>query len=564
MIRHRGPISGVSAFGDFVATAGYDNQVILWDRLTKTAVARGFHDHLVNRCEFSRDGKYLVSASSDYTARLWELPEMKLTAVFGGHTDDVEMVRFSPCGQMVATVSQDGIVRIFSLDGGLLRSMAGHQGQTSACAWSNDGRTLVSSGDDGTIRTWDVQSGRQLKVIQPENVQTDAVAMVASGLVFAGNDAGELIRLDGEKMERLAIHSAGVKNLAVSPDGRYVATMSYDRDLALIDVSEGLSIVRKIKIPAVIWARACVFQDTDTLLFGTFGSSYASFNLKTNVWDFSNLEETDCLNAVISVSDSLYAIGDSGIVRKIKSESVDSVSLPRESIASVGSLCNFMATYNERLVTGGHLGKVFDAKSGDELISIGSPINKALQAKGYLVLATYVGSLCVVREEDDKSFSMVGEYKVLTNAVKDLCFDGRFVFCAGAARDIAVFDLEGMERKAYRENAHDNIVNSCTCLGPQMFATVSRDLSLRIWNGVELVEKIQTPHNHSIKCAAASTDGQLIATCSYDGKIAVYNRTNGRWVMHKKLTAAGISSVIYANEMFYASSYDGNIYGVKV
>ena len=51
---HEVPIVGIAAHGDFVASAGYDNKLILWDNHTRQAVARGAHDHLVNNCAFSR------------------------------------------------------------------------------------------------------------------------------------------------------------------------------------------------------------------------------------------------------------------------------------------------------------------------------------------------------------------------------------------------------------------------------------------------------------------------------------------------------------------------------
>ena len=150
-MRHNGPISGVATSANYVATAGYDNQIILWNSRDKVALARGLHDHLANRCEISKDERFLVSASSDYTARLWELPSMRLVAVYNGHSDDVEMARISPCQTKVATTSQDGRVRIFSLLGDLLVSFPGHDGCSSACAWSADGSRVVSSGDEGLL-----------------------------------------------------------------------------------------------------------------------------------------------------------------------------------------------------------------------------------------------------------------------------------------------------------------------------------------------------------------------------------------------------------------------------
>lgn len=556
MIQHRGPISGVSCSKKFVATAGYDNQVILWDRESKTPIGRGLHDHLANRCEISADERYLVSASSDYTARLWQLPEMRLKTVFGDHTDDVEMIRFSPCQTMLATVSQDGSVRIFTLEGRLLHELKGHLGVVSACAWSADGQQIVSSGDDGTIRTWDARRGHQIHIFKLEDIQTDAIAILPNGVVFAGNDAGELIRIENGNCRTVKVHRSGIKNLTVSPNGSVVATMSYDRDLALVNAVEDLSIIRKIRIPALIWARACVFQDENHLIFGTFGSSYASLNLIRDEWDFSEIGPTQCLNAVSAWHNSIYAVGDSGQVM----QTGKSLGLSYEPVAEMGSLCNFLTSYQNRLVCGGHLGKVFDAETGEELLSLKSPINKAMEVNGYLVLATYVGHLVLAKLNGNQTLDIVGEYKILGNAVKDLCADNNRIFCAGAARDIGIFDLDSMRVCAYKTDAHENIVNSCVSLGDGRFATVSRDLFLHIWNGTQLVAKIRTPHDHSVKCAQVSDDRRFVATGSYDGKLAIFDRLNSTWPVLKKVTAAGISSLIYDDGFFYASSYDGQIY----
>ena len=128
MIEHEGPISGIATFGDrLVATAGYDNQIILWDSRERRALARGCHDHLVNQCEFSADGKWLVSSSSDCSARLWSVGDMRLAALLTGHDDDVEGVAFDPAGERIATTSRDHSLIIFDRRGRILRRLTGHR-----------------------------------------------------------------------------------------------------------------------------------------------------------------------------------------------------------------------------------------------------------------------------------------------------------------------------------------------------------------------------------------------------------------------------------------------------
>jgi WD40 repeat protein len=560
MIQHKGPISGVACSKRYIATAGYDNQVILWDARSKTALARGFHDHLANRCEISKDEKFLLTASSDYTSRLWRLPEMKLVSVYGEHRDDVETARLSPCGKMVATTSTNGQVRVFSIEGQLLVQFEGHKGIASQCLWSEDGRVL-SVGDDGKIRCWNIREAKMDYEILLEDVQTDAIAVSRAGTIFAGNDSGEIVKIENGKKTSLRVHAAGIKNISLSPDESRLVSLSYDRRLVVSKVDGELEIEKTIELPHMVWARACAFKDNDRLIFGTFGSSYAGLDLTSGEWDFSQIRDTPCLNALQVENGIAHTVGDAGDVRAVRLNSTESAFTPTEVIGRTGSLCNFITRFDDQYLCGGHLGRVFNAHTGESLLQLRAPINKGLQAGPYLILATYVGELAVCRWAGG-TLELVGEFKVLSNAVKDLCVSGDLVFCAGAAADIAIFDWRKLERVGYRPAAHAMIVNSCAAIGAGRFVTVSRDLHLKVWHGTELAASYRSPHDHSIKCATADEAGRFVATGSYDGKIAIFDLHNAEWRVFQKISAAGISSLTFGDGNFWATSYDGVVHRI--
>jgi WD40 repeat protein len=73
------------------------------------------HTGSVYSASFSPDGKWVVTASMDKTARVWEAATGKLVAELRGHTDEVYNAAFSPDGKFVVTASRDGTARVWAI-----------------------------------------------------------------------------------------------------------------------------------------------------------------------------------------------------------------------------------------------------------------------------------------------------------------------------------------------------------------------------------------------------------------------------------------------------------------
>ncbi len=560
-MKHQAPISGVAAYEDaYVLTAGYDNQVILWDQRTGAPLARAWHDHLANQVAFSPDGKHAVTASSDYSARIWTVPGLRLVAVLADHDDDVEMACFSPVAPLVATASRDYLVRVFDFTGTVVARLRGHTSDVISVAWSADGSELISSSDDGTIKRWSLRDKVIVGDVDLHGVETDTVTIAADGTVYAGDDNGEVLVVRDGSVEPVQAHDAGIKRLVLDGGRGMLISLSYDRKMALWSVASTVpTLISTSALPTDVWPRSAAFAGESTIVFATFGSTYRTFDYRRGTWSDRPVDPTPGINAVLTDSaGSRWTVGDAGIVRR------DGV-----TVREMGSLCNFLVESGGRLLTGGQLGAAFDVASGRTIHQHRSPLNCAVeiehQTGPLVVIGTYTGEGLVFRLAPSGD-TLVKTLPLCTNAVKGLAVSGDLLMAVSADRAAVWHRCSDLAPVAALPAVHDRIANGCAGLGDGWFASVSRDRKLRIWSPDREMFIYPTPHAHSIKCVAAAPELGVVATADYFGTAALFDAHERRWIESRRLTSSGISSLNYdsGRHRFCASSYDGEVYILNV
>ena len=140
------------------------------------------HGGWVAGVSFSGDGRRLLTASRDATARISDAATGRRLVTFRGHKNWVPSAVFSPDEQRVLTASSDGTARIWDArTGKQLLVLSGHRGRVTRAEFSRDGARIVTCGLDHTARIWDAQTGEQLVVLRGHRKWVTRALFDASG-----------------------------------------------------------------------------------------------------------------------------------------------------------------------------------------------------------------------------------------------------------------------------------------------------------------------------------------------------------------------------------------------
>ena len=227
---HGGPIKGLahSTELNLLVSTSFDYTAVVWDTESMTELKQLIgHNAAVNTATFSPDGEWLATAGDDNQILLWAVSDLKdpssvpQPVALNGHTAKVIHLEFDDASQRLLSSSWDRRVGLWDIsDQSLIRFFEGHRGPVNAAQFMPNDDQIVSAGGDGHIRLWNISSGDYVRSLARNGFGINVMELSAelNVIAFGGsNGVMKSISLDNSGPS-IDLWVGGPPVLAVSID----------------------------------------------------------------------------------------------------------------------------------------------------------------------------------------------------------------------------------------------------------------------------------------------------------------------------------------------------------
>ena len=536
-LRHGGEVASVSFSpnGRRVLTASQDKTARLWDGTTGEKLFELKPDGGVESARFSPDGSLVVTAARDGTAQIWNALTGERIGPALKHGGAVQHAEFSLAGDRVVTASADFTARVWDARTGRpFTAPLVHGSNVVEAHFSPDGQRVVTSARDKIFRVWAVESGRLVIEGIRHRWDSDRVQFTPDGtrILVAGTDLFDAAT--GKSLgRRFQLHTPRIYSAEFSPDGHKAITASADSTARLWDFESGVPVAEPL------WHDSRVYSAE----FSPDGSSVVTCGKDrvVRVWDARSgralteplWHDSEVRSAHFSADGHRLVTQPDGNVAWLWDVRQLQPLTPTFQHAEAVRAAHFSRD-GQRVLTASwdNTAKLWDVRTGALLI-------KPFQHGGWLSSARFspderrivtASHDHTARVWDAETGASVARL-VHRGDVSDAEFspDNQSVLTASEDGTAQVWDAgNGQSRLALK---HAGPVNAAH-FSPdgQRIVTASSDNSARIWDASSGSELISLRHEQPVQSARFTPDGRHVVTVGWDHSARVWDARTGKQI----------------------------------
>jgi WD40 repeat protein/tRNA A-37 threonylcarbamoyl transferase component Bud32 len=520
--------------GRWVLTASADCTAQVWD--VGTGEPRFpmslRHELSIYHAAFSADGRRIVTAAEDRTAKVWDADTGRLLATLRGHLGPVRDAQFSPDGNRVATGSDDKTARLWkSQTGEAIGEPWQHDGAITHVRFRPDGRQVLTASSDGSARLWSVDSGagKLTLRLRHEGPVTDA-CFDAQGKQVATASADGTARLwdagTGRPLGEPMRHLGPVVSVAFRPDCSQLATAS----LSSVQFWDA----KTSKATGVVLRH---FSMVNRVVYNAEGSrvATASDDKSALVWDANTGRPvTPLMMHIGSVEQICFSrdgqrLATADSLARVYDLSPDPTATPilkhdgsvwRASFSPDGS--------HVLTASGDRTGRVWEARTGKELAVLRGHTQAVFDA-AYSPEGRHIataGADGTARIWAGDSYRLMAILEGNGGPVKRVAFSARGAWLATAGTDAEarIWDVNSGTLRATLSGHTGEILD--VQFGPDdgLVASAGSDGTARLWKAAT-GKPVGRPlaHDNRVPRLAFSPDGRWLATACYSGAVQVWD-----------------------------------------
>lgn len=259
-----------------LATAGYDEKVVLWNAKNENANrVIPMKDVHINCMAVTPDRQYLAVAAHK-SLKLFDLssPSQAPVHVYEGHTGNITHIGFPKKSNWLYTASEDGSIKIWDFNTHKSQRTYDQPSGVNSVALHPNQSEIIAAYDNGRLSLWDLASNAYRTGIQHEDtIRSVQIAGDASFGVFVNNSgAATLWNLEGDAFNivgKVQVHNTYVTKCVLSTEGKLLATCSADKTVKIWQVdreSEELLVLDKALIGHKMWVWDAAFTVERSLI----------------------------------------------------------------------------------------------------------------------------------------------------------------------------------------------------------------------------------------------------------------------------------------------------------